>query len=317
VPTLTSGAQRERSPMPQPCRVLRCLTPVLLAGVVSTSAQDFAIRLTQPAAVGERSRDSGAIEVSNTTVLHDHGKELTQEERQDFRYDVTVEVLAVGAKRNPTRLAVTVHQLIKSGEAGSSPLLPEGARLIARREKGATVFERDGQPAGEEVDQALGEVLAVAGDEEPDGDALFGTDQRQRVGASWPLNSERLAEYMKRSFKMSQLKAQDVKGSAKLVATKQLANCRCLEIEVSLEISNGNIDPSSLPPGMTLTSTVIQSKASMLVPAAPEVEAGPAEGETQVIRKVTGTLGGQLNGVSLSGKLEIRTRLSRHSLPVR
>jgi hypothetical protein len=303
--------------MPMLRRALVCLAPLLLIGglgmgVGDASAEDFAIQLHPPIAVGQRTRVTGTSRTVMDMTFTINGKDAQQEKNEIYRFAVTVEVLAVGKKQNVTEAMFTIHELTKETGGPATPLLAEGELVIERIEKGETIFEVRGHKLPKEVSGLLGHALRVRSDETPSDEEALGTLKRRSLGETWPINPELLAQVMNLQENASLLKPQDLSGTVKLADKKLLGNVPCLELQVDFEIRNPTFPLGEAVPGLTATMPSLKTTLSQVLP----VDAAARVGEATLRAEGSLLLRGAVKGMPITGRALIRSEVLTQESPL-
>ena len=83
-------------------------------------------------------------------------------------------------------------------------------------------------------------VLKVSTPGKPTDDESFGTDSPQKIGATWPLNKEKVSRSA-RPLRAFPLNADDLAGKVTLVGTSTVDGKEYAHVAVELEAKNINI----------------------------------------------------------------------------
>jgi hypothetical protein len=303
----------ERSPMSDLRRALASFALLFLAGVFGTTgarAEDFALRIDRPESVGQRSHITGMFRSFQTQSFSANGKEAQETKDQLYRFDLTSQVLEVSAKGNVLESMLTIHQLTREENGKSTALLP-GEIVLARFDKGEKVLEVRGEKLPKELSEALRPALSLHADEDPTDDDLLGTGKRRSLGESWPLNSELLVQMLQKKGTELTFTLKDVTGTVKLAGRKPLGDIPCFDLESEIEIRNPTLS-AKLPDGVTATIPALKMTFSMLLPVDPTV----AVGSSSFQMEMTALLSGNVQGVPVTGRLQMRQEASTQSVPV-
>jgi len=301
-------------------RALVGLTLLLLAGGLgdsaigadTASAEDFAIQLHAPVAVGQRTRVSGTARSTMTMTVTVNGKDAQQEKNDSYRFAVTVEVLAVGKKQNVTEAMLTIHELTKEGGGAATPLLAAGELVVERIEKGEAIFEVRGHKLPKEVSEPLGHAFRVRSDDVPRDEEALGTQKRRRLGETWSIDPELLTQVITGQDRDLVFKPKDLTGTVKLAGKKLLGDVPCFELLVEAEIRNPTLSMAETVPGLAATMPSIKTTISQLLP----IDASARVGETTSRSEGAMLLSGELKGMPITGRALIRSEVFTRESPL-
>lgn len=239
---------------------------LLLAGWVAAKApntQDYTIKFTRTATVGERYRviSQGSDEQYIYTRIND------QEQRprgEGFQAELIAdcEVLALTQTGRETKTRLVVEKFTRTASGQTVELLPAGAIVLAERVGNKTVFTTDGSEATPVVVKALEVVgVSMAGDDGADDDTIFGTTGRKKIGEAWPINgAAAAADLVKLGIPAE---AANVTGTTTLVEVVTQENQELLRLSATLKMTGVN---PPVPPGFTVQSSLFTSEHSGLFP---------------------------------------------------
>src|SRR4051812_25695705 len=199
---------------------------LLLATAPARAADDekYEIKLDRPDVVGDKFKieAEGAMIRRAAMVLDDKRRE-EDPVGMGIKLEGTMEVLAATPKGKATKLSVTVESCVRVSGPDEKELLPKGAVIIAEADGNDTKFSlKDGELKPDA--SGLLELLfhLSADDARATDDELFGTKEKQSVGAAWPMNAKRAAEdYATEDVKVDPA---DVSGNVKLDAIDKLGD---------------------------------------------------------------------------------------------
>jgi hypothetical protein len=274
-------------------------------------ARDYEVRLTRPAAAGEKRLAVGSLSSDDHLSGTREGAPSDQRQTSTIRYVVATEIQAVSPKGNALRATLTVRRLVKESGGVTLELAKPGAVVTARLAGRERVFELLGARLAPDLQQALAGAVQLRADDEPTDDDLFGTSQRRRVGESWKANGELFAGFGAASVTFD---PKDVAGTVTLAGVKTVNGKPCLEVRWKLDARHGSFKPGSLPPGFAGTTNSMSVTGSVLVP----VDAGvPPAGRETTIAAVA-DISGQSEGgapVSLHHELHQVFRVELSKVP--
>ncbi len=263
-------------------------------------ARDYAVRLTHPAAAGEKRLAVGSMSSDDRLSGSRDGEPREEHQTGTIRYVVATEILEVSPKGNAVRATLTVRRLVKESGGVSLELAKPGSVIGARLAGRERIFELMGARVAPDLQQALAAAVPLRADDEPTDDDLFGTSQRRRVGDSWPANAELFARFGAASMTFD---PKDVAGSVTLAAVRPVDGHPCLEVRWKLDARRGSFKPGGLPPGFTGTAGSLSVTGSALVPADAAL---PPAGRDAALALVADVSGESAGGTSLRLHHELR-----------
>jgi hypothetical protein len=269
----------------------------------STTSKEYEVRLHIPAKAGER-REMQLIHTRSMKVVGKGDKKdnVSHSDGDQIFFTGTIKTLAVNERGAQTKAQIIVDRFIlKGNEAPPLTVLEAGTSIMAEAVANATHFQREGE--GGELGK-LAEVLLpkfFALHEQAAGPTLadvFATDQRHKFGASWPINKEAGAKVIKRMS--TDMDADQVTGSAKLVRVVHINGVECLEVQFTLAITQPNAPMP--PPGLKGVSSSWKRTSTEAWPS--NYATGPLRQVTQleVQAKFEGVPGTLQDGVSVEVK---------------
>jgi hypothetical protein len=286
-----------------------CFCCMLLTIAAGAFAEDFAIRLSHPSKVGERTSLSGSSRVDEEMVVTVSGNESRQEKHATYRFAVTHTVLAVSARGNCSQAELTVQKLTREADGAITSPLKAGDVLSVRLKGAENVWELGGVPVAADVKEALLDVAAVEADDEPSDDEVFGTARRRSVGDTWPPNGELIAKRLAREG--TSMTAKDVIGTVTLAGKRSLQGQPSLEVRLDLSVS-GTIHSAELP-GMEIVGRLRMTGTQVV----PVDGARSRLGEDELEMKMSMTSNGTINGVPMTLRGEMRRASNVQRSPAR
>jgi hypothetical protein len=224
-----------------------------------TAPPTFEIRLHRPSHVGERWHivADGTQSESKSTYTEQVVVKKS-EKHQAIHFDATVTALAVeGGVVSRAEYLVTAFESVKNHEQ----LLAPGKHVVIQPapKKDDTVIAVDGQPATPDVREALGIVMALT--REPgDDDTVFGTHERQPIGASWAVNGAAMRTVLVRNGASAPSDA--IHGQVTLASRTP---DDCLDVRVDLHVDS--FTPlAPLPEGSQITKSKVLLQAKFALP---------------------------------------------------
>src|ERR1700674_2746592 len=274
-------------------------------------AEDFAIKLSHPAKVGDRTLLTGSRRIDFEMIGTASGQETRQEKHSIYRFAVTQKVLAAGAKGNGLQTELAVQKLTREEDGATTELL-KGGDLISVRLKGREeVWELGGSPLTAELKEALSDIAGGNAGDEPSDDEGFDTARRRRVGDSWRVDPKLVAGQLARMG--IAVAAEDVTGTAALGGTKSVHGILCLEMRFSLELHNVKAPAAEdLPAGVVMAPLTVRASGARVVPVDGARQPLEESFEFQMPLAAEGTV----EGVSITARGELRQASNIQVSPV-
>jgi hypothetical protein len=244
--------------------VVCCLLCVLRPLAAAPAAEDFSIKFSRPSKVGERTLLTGTYQADEDTVVTVAGRENRQEKHAIYRFAVIHKVLAIGAKGNPSRVALAVQKLTREADGATTEVLKAGDVISVRLEGHEEVWELGGAALADELKEALDSIVEVTADDDPTDDDVFGTARRRRIGDSWPVDARLLADQLRR--KGLPVTAKDVTGTATLAGTKSVQGVPCLDVRLNIELRDVKLPIPDLPAEVVMAPLTVRFTGVQVLP---------------------------------------------------
>src|SRR5262249_38981774 len=153
---------------------------------------EYKIKLSRPDKEGDEYKAHVTATVKQKLDMTANGQQVpAKDDKFTAELTGTVKVLAVNKIGQASKLTVTVEKLTKDGNEFYAP----GTVITAEKVAGKPTFSVDNNNVDPEKAEVLDSVIEVSADDKStNDDELSGTDQPQKVGASWPINSEKVAK---------------------------------------------------------------------------------------------------------------------------
>jgi hypothetical protein len=223
------------------------------AGAAPTAGATYEVRLERGTQVGARRRVATTGEQHMTTRAVRAGS-APEERHQDLtvQMDAVERVLAVNARGQPTQSEFSISRFAATGAPAGTTLPHDGQvlRLTRAALSEQSTLTLDGQPVSHALRELLDVVLDLSIDALSDDD-VFGTTQRQAVGASWPIH----ADLAQRDLASTRGIDATLSGQTRLVQRGVVQGADALEVAGTM---HGNITRSSdMPASSTLRRGVM------------------------------------------------------------
>jgi hypothetical protein len=240
-----------------------------------TDAQEYKIKISRPAKVGDQYTTSVTASFKNDAVITLLGGAPPQNRNQEFTAELQglVTVDEVGDKNSaPKKLTCKVDHFTKDGK----DLYPAGAVIVAERKDGKPSYTVDGKAVAQQYVEMFSAMMDIPNpDKSVTEDQAIGTDKPQKVGDTWPIDPDAVAKDCSEDGMKTD--AADVKGEGKLLKAKKLNGNPVLVISAHVNIDKFSLEIPMLGHANGDKMTVEQT---MTLPAD---EAKPVVGDAEKV----------------------------------
>lgn len=216
-------------------RVVICA--ILVLACSSVSAQDHEIRMFRPAKVGDTfAMTAVGFNHIYSTILH-HGlfiDEDTSSIAGELAGTVTVMEVDEYGRETKMRLIVSQCEMSINEKKNEEHVLAKGSQVIAQVRGQKTVFVIDGKAAPSDIEKLLKLFIKLPLMQFTD-DVAFGTKERKKIGDSWAIDNILTAKKFTNAG--IKLKAENIKGSTKLVDVLIVDSIECLHLNTTMEVT--------------------------------------------------------------------------------
>jgi hypothetical protein len=254
-PPPRSAARKAPEPPPRPA------APVL-------TGPSYPIKLVRPAKVGDRYNyvADGLALLSMTANVS--GRTVTISPRNlSVHLDAVEEILALSDTGEASKVTYTVRRCVRREDRHESQLVQPGRVLTATAGKWATTIDIEGANISIEDELVLRGVILLPRLKGITDDDCYGTAGPQQVGAAWAVNSDAVAKLISRE--RVRVKRQDVTGTVKLTALKDVDGVPHLLINGKALIKQWTPEPADLPKEARFVSGSDEVKFTKLIPVDP------------------------------------------------
>jgi hypothetical protein len=228
----------------------------------------------------------------------------------------TVEVLALDAIGEEAKVACTVDKCMRITSKGETELVPKGKVILAEGKGKDTHFQvKDGAELSKQATEALELAISLDTGDELTDDDMFGIKEKQKVGASWPVNQGGVAKDAARVGVI--VKPEDVEGSFRLEGLEKVGDAECLKVSGSLKmkkLTRKDDEDDGLPEGFTVESGSMEAKYGGLFPVDTAVGSLAESASMTFITKVKGKSGPDNQDVSIESKVQRAAEMKRRFL---
>ena len=235
------------------CRILAYVVVFLTAS--NLLGQEYEIHLTRADQVGDKSEMEAVSSQSSLMSISRQGQLQKNNSTQTVTLEGIKTVLEVDGSRIATKLSVVVSRFVvaRDGKENEQEALAKGAQIVAQWEQGETVFFVNGKKASEDIAVILLDFFPSHTTKATD-DEIFGTNERKKVGDTWPVNSIKAAADL--SSKVSEISPENIKGITKLEKIVENEGIQCLRINGNIEFNGAELP---VPAGMALEKAAVSA----------------------------------------------------------
>jgi hypothetical protein len=224
-----------------------------------THAQEYKIKLVRPQKTGDQYTTTVTATIKQSLKGSAHGQDLNNEQSYTADLQGTVKIETVDDKYSlPTRFTCKVDHLTKDGK----DLYPTGTVIEAGFKSKRPVYTIDGKPVEAQNVELLSVVLPLQlAEAEAAQDKLMGTDQTQKVGATWPADSASLAKAMAAGG--VPIPADAMKAQSTLTRVRKLNGTAIMEVTTTLNADNFK---NTGPNGASVSDGAMDVETTVVVP---------------------------------------------------
>jgi hypothetical protein len=298
-------------------RIVTCLVALLFtAGAFAAEEEKaYIVKLHRPDQKGAKFDITVAGAVRQQTQMR-RGDEAGEPSDQLFGVELrgVVEINEVDERGNATRATYTVERCVKVVENEDKVIVPKGGVIVAEAGERDTTFTlKDGEPTDDQR-QALDVVASLPRKNAPTADDLFGTKEKQPVGATWPVNVDALVADAK-TFGMTFDKDR-TEGTVKLAGIERKDDIDFMRLTAETSVGGYAMEiPKdwNLPPGMKFESGTIDISFDGLLPVDPQGT------QVSVSNTYTRTMvfEGEVRGATVTMEMKTTQIVQLHAVPMK
>jgi hypothetical protein len=227
--------------------------------VPAFAADDYELRMSRPAKVGDREQKTGKFsEVSKMVILVADKPIKSEQTEINIEYTAEAEVLEVGPNGKPTSRRLKLTKF--AGDLNGKPAtqLAAGDEIVVTRKAGGPEGKEmtvNKTPATREQAKLISGFVGVGAAGETTDDEVFGTEKRIKAGDEWKVNPEKAAKQMGETG-FTGLDPAGVKGSAKFIGVSPIEGMPCLHVRGVYEIKGSGMGLPNVPPGVKVSKLV-------------------------------------------------------------
>ena len=229
-------------------------TMLVLVATTALNAQNYAIRLSTPAEVGQNYAVTATGSKFEKTSIEDKPVKVI-----DYRVNFLgrAKVLEVDGKKIPIKIAFTVDSFTKNQGGATIDLLKPGTVVIADDTQEEQISLKDGA-LEERAREAFHLIYSSHTPDDVTDDEVFGTKERKSIGDRWSINPSLVLASA--SFKDSGLMVPPghLIGMTSLLGIDKVADIDCLSVRG--DIKADDISPKDLPQGVSLARGRLQGR---------------------------------------------------------
>lgn len=271
--------------------------------------KQYEIKIARSIPVGTKYALTADGALLRQVTLHVAGRDQKQpDDGFGIHLEGTVEVLALDEVGEEAKVSCVIDKCNRITSEGEKELVATGKTLIAEGKGKDTKFHYDdGKELPKEASEALELVISLDTGDEVTDDDMFGTKDKQKVGASWPVHAEPVSKDAARVGVI--VKPEDVEGSFKLDGLRKVGDAECMSVSGNLKMKKlmrKDDEDDGLPAGFTVTGGSMEARYGGLFPL--DVSAGTLS-ESVSMTFVTNVKG--KGGPGGNQELKIESRVQR------
>jgi len=251
-----------------------------IATVCKAQEKDYEIRIHRPDKVGMKFdvAITSAIKREMTTTIAGRATR-DPEQATAIELKAVAEILEVDDKGRDLKVKYTIEKCVKVEGDKDEEILSKGKVLTATLgpDRKKTIYTLNDGKVTDEQAEALDLVADLPPPDAALADDLYGPKGRQKVGASWDINSAAMAEDLKRHD--YQVKPEAVSGTVKLNGLERVDGIQCLQLTGEMKVNRAKIktaDEGNTP--ITIRNVSIESSFNWLLPVDPALNHVMAHG---------------------------------------
>jgi hypothetical protein len=270
------------------------LFPTLLLAVDA----EYPVRLFVPHKVGNQRTVQKKLTQTLDRVAK-KGDKVIQEShvKNEVEFAGTVETLAVDGGGRETQVLLTIDKLVlTAGKDKPQEAVKPGTVVTAELKGGKTLYspKEKGQEISALATQLLPRILGLT-TEPVSEERFFETKKPQKIGATWPADTERLVKMLRAAD--PKLKPDAVMGSAQLLGVRKIDGKDCLEVQLTVSFQM----PGQAPAGFVPVETALKANIRILIPADYSTGAVEQHPEVAIKQVFKGKPGSAEEGVVFEG----------------
>jgi hypothetical protein len=273
-----------------------------------SAEESYSIQMARPLKAGGQFDVSVKMALDDSIATSLNGREVEDNRTvAACRLTGRLSVVAVTAKGQPKELKLKIKTVECVSDDREAQFFKADDELHLRHAEPQNVVEVNGEPAEELQAQAIEAILNVQSDGEGTDDDVFGTTEKVKVGAEWPVNTKAAVADLEREG-LAGLKPENIKGSARLVRTTTVGDQPALLVRMDSRIDGKDIGLSSLPESVKTTRFHAEVTGEMDLPVDLNSNNGRSKGLSVLEVDATGRI--DQDGVETKIDVKIRRRVA-------
>jgi len=253
-------------------RFCTCLVlSVLITGALARAAEkEYDIRIHRPDKAGMK------FDVAITSALKREVSTIadgraTHDPEEVFAIELkaVAEIVEVDDKGRDLKVTYIVEKCVKAAGDKDEEVLPKGKVFTASigPDGKQTIYTAADGKLTEEQTQALDLVADLPPPNAALADELYGAKGPQKIGATWSVSPEAMAEDLKRHEYL--VKPDAISGTVKLNGLEKANGVQCLNITGDMKVAKAKMKASGDEKAVPIRSATIDSSFSWLLPVDP------------------------------------------------
>src|SRR5258706_4369030 len=253
-------------------RFCTCLVlSILISGALARAAEkEYEIRIHRPDKAGMKF-DVAITSALRREVTAVNDGRATRDPEEVFAIELkaVAEIVEVDDKGRDLKVTYVVEKCVKAAGEKDEEVLPKGkvfTASIAADGKRTEYTAADGKLTDEQK-EALDLVADLPAPKHVLVDELYGPKGPQKIGATWSVNAEAMAEDLKQHE--YQVKPDAVSGTMKLNGLEKANGVQCLNITGDMKVARAKMKTSGDEKAVPIRNATIDSTFSWLLPVDP------------------------------------------------
>lgn len=205
--------------------------------LIGSAAADetYPIKLARPSKNGDK-YSAIIVGTEKSRVTYFSGRDIVQEDKQDYRVEIDGDFETTSVDRNgsETGFKCTIKRCVRIDGKRETVLIEPGRTIMAHDQSGETKLRfDDGRELDKDVCEPLLLVLSTQKDGAATDDQLFGTEQHQKVGATWEPDIDKLLDEID-EFEIEPEEGES--GTVKLVSVAERDGVQCVHVQADIRV---------------------------------------------------------------------------------
>jgi hypothetical protein len=253
---------------------------LLCVTLCGADEKEYEIRIHRPDRVGMKFDVAITSAMKREMTTNINGQETREPEQvMAIELKAVAEILEVDDKGRDLKVNYLIEKCVKAEGDKDEEILPKGTVLTAALgpDKKTTIYTIPNGKLKDTQTEALDLVADLPPPDAALADDLYGPRGKQKVGATWDVNSANMAEDLKRHE--YQVKPETITGTVKLEGIEKANGIDCLKIDGEMKVAKAKMKtPEEAKNEVTIRNVTMESSFSWLLPVDPSLNHVVASG---------------------------------------